>query len=175
VSAIHRGGGARVAATVAAAAVVGLLVAAWPLSWVGLRCCDKVWPWPKANGGSWIDGPAVEWLKENSGFRDAVLTLPPDRLAIAPAGQVTPKGNYLGARPEYHQKAIAALAMPDIDALAEMGVRYLYVLEKEASPEQLAVLATAARQQRVTRVWADGSRGSAILRIEGIVGRPRHP
>lgn len=157
----------RVRAAMAALGVVAVLflVAAWPLSWVGLTCCGRDFPWPKRNGGPMTDGGVVEWLKRNTSFREAILTLPAGLPHVEPSGQVYPMGSFVGGRPQYAEQARAALAGPDLEALRKMDVRYLYVSEPDLDVTQRAVLKRATDEGVVSPVWVDAARGRKLLRI----------
>jgi hypothetical protein len=158
-------GGARRAATAIAVAFAMLLVVAWPLSWAGLTCCGRSFPWPHSDAGPVTDAGAVSWLRKNTSFRDAVLTLPAGRSDVEASGQVYPFGSFVGGRPEYAAEARAALAGPDLGALERMGIRYLYVSEAEIEPAQRAVAKQAMADGRAAVVWSDPRRARFLLRI----------
>jgi hypothetical protein len=157
----------RRAATALAALATMVLVAAWPLSWVGLTARGRGLPWPRENGGPLTDASAVGWLRSHTSFKEAVLTLPPGRSDIEASGQVYPMGSFVGGRPEYAERALAALAGPDLGALQRLGIRYLYLSEADLAPAQRGIEQRAVNEGRAAVVWRDADRGRLLIKMTG--------
>lgn len=159
----------RVVATAITLAVIGFQVSSWPLIHLGIRANQPTARWtPPRDGGDKVDRAATDALMRGSSYRDGVLSIPYDSWAVLASGQFSPFGSFVGDRDEYRTKSKQAVADIDLDLLAELDVRYLYVERTKATAAQLRRIDKLVSSGKLAVFWQSPHGKNVVYEVAAV-------